>query len=437
MARDDSASLADFDTGIAIAHALADAAIWSGDACAWTGAYAPPTAGAPSIFKSFGGELYDGSAGIARLLARAALLTGDERLKRTALGAMAHAFARSAPVSAAAQEAWSLFAGAAGVALVGFELARNLAAPQLLAPAFAALDRASAAAIDHAATGPFDLLAGTAGVIVAILEAAEHDPKAILLRRAFVLGHALIAAARIDPLGWSWPASPSDGDHLCGLAHGAAGIALAFARLADFAPEDPRWAAAATAARGYERRWFAPDAASWADLRSDGRAAPSDPPAYPHFWCHGSVGIGAERLRALALGGGDAATHAHVHADALAALAGATRTAQSVLAGAAGPGGGYATNASLCHGLSGIVDLLLDADRLDPSPDRLALARRLTAFIRNDAGPARRWRSGVPNGEPTPGLMLGDAGIAWTMLRAALPTDLGSAWDIRLGGQAI
>lgn len=429
MALDDPAAQVDFHTAVEIAQALADGAVWHGDQCAWVGAYAPATLGAPSVFRSFGGELYDGSAGIARFLGRVAALTGDARLRRTAVGGLAHGFARSEGGAG-----WSLFAGGAGVALVGFELAAVLAAPALVAPAFAALDRASAAALDHAATGPFDLLAGTAGVIVAVLAAAAHDPRAVLLRRGLALGHALIAAARVDSLGWSWPANPGDPDHLCGLAHGAAGVALALARLADFMPEDARWAAAAAAARGYERRWFSAEQASWADLRSDGRGPGDSGYAYPHFWCHGSVGIGAERLRALHLGLADPLARA----DAVAALGGATRFAERVLAGAAGPGGGYDGNASVCHGLSGIVDLLMDAQGVDPDPERLALVRRVTAFMRNDAGQGkggRRWRSGVPNGEPTPGLMLGDAGVGWAMLRTAVP-GIGSAWDIGPAAEA-
>jgi lantibiotic modifying enzyme len=213
---------------------------------------------------------------------------------------------------------------------------------------------------------------------------------------------------------------PTDPTPLCGLAHGAAGVALAFEGLAALDP-DPRWAAEADAARLFERLHFDPAQGSWADLRPDCQPEGGGPPFAPHFWCHGSVGVGHDRLAALARRPGCPV----LAADATAALMGARADAERLIAGPAGGGAGYLANGSLCHGLSGSIDLLVGTGE---AADR-ALALRIAAFVRNDAGRPGGWRCGIPSGEPTPALMTGLAGIAWGQLRAARPGEVPAGWD--------
>ena len=411
----------DLETAIEIAHQLADQAVWSGDLCAFHGATAPESIGQPAIYRSFGGDLYEGSAGVARFLGLMARVTGDAGLRRAALGALAHAMARG--------EGWSLFAGRAGAGLVALEVARWLDQPALVPAGLEAIELASEAALDAAEHAPLDLIAGTAGVVHTLAEAIDYDLDGGWCQRAARLGHALIEGARRTETGWSWPMMPAQPDHLCGLGHGAAGIALAFTELSSLMPHEPGWRAAAEQARAFERQWHSPEHGSWADLRSDPSVQPRAGLAYPHFWCHGSVGIGHDRIAATAAGLADTATRA----DAIAALAGARAAAERILSGPAGPGAGFEANGSQCHGVGGMIDLFVEAWQLDPDPTLLTLSRSLTAFMRNDAGQARRWRCGVLGGTTSPGLMLGLAGIGWAHLRAWSPSVVPTAWTPRLG----
>jgi lantibiotic modifying enzyme len=409
-------SQADFDTAVEIANRLADEAVWSGELCAFHGATAPEALAQPAVYRSFGGDLYEGSAGIARFLGWTARFTGDARLRRTACGALAHAFARTT--------GWSLFSGRTGVGLAALELARVLDRPDLVTPALHALELGSDEAVTVGAGGPFDLLGGSAGVIHALIASLEYDLDGGWRERSRLLGRQVMAGARRTERGWSWPMLPSSTDHLCGFGHGAAGIAFALTELAALLPDQPDWLEAAGQARSYERAWFSPSHGSWADLRSDTRG-PEASYSYPHFWCHGSVGIGHDRIAVAATG---LATTLD-RADAVAAVAGARAAAERILAGPAGPGAAFDVNGSQCHGIAGFVDLLVEAWRFDGDPALLRLCRSLTAFMRNDAGPGRHWRCGIPAGGPAPGLMVGVAGIGWAHLRAWNPREIPCAWS--------
>jgi len=408
---------ADYEGAIGLAHRIAEAAAWSGEVCAFHGAAPPARLGLPAIHRSLGGDLYEGSAGIARLLALAAWLTDDTSLRRTARGAIAHAMAVT--------EGWSLFSGRLGVGLAALEVAERLSAPELVPPAVAAIEEASEAAYREAAgSGPYDLLSGLAGVVVGLVAVLPYDLDGGWRARAFELGRVLAAGAIDDGVGWSWPMHPAHPERLCGLAHGAAGVTFALEALGRLAPEEPGWREAAARGRAFERAWYEPVYGSWADLRAEGRADAGL--AYPHMWCHGSVGIAAERIQA-------AGSDLLARADAAGGLAGAVAAAGRILAGPAGPGAGDEANASQCHGLAGMAELFLDAWALDGNPEWLTFARTITAFIRADMARPEGLRCGVPGGGFTPGLMLGAAGAAWAMFRAWNPHRVGSCWRIELG----
>lgn len=392
----------------ALARDLAASAVWADGVCAFHGATAPAELGLPTPFRSFGGDLYEGSAGIARFLGRAADLAGDAELARVARGAIGHALARA--------EGWSLFSGGLGVGLVAIELAEWIAAPDLVPPAVALIERASAAALAEARAGtaPADLLSGLAGVVLGLVAAAPHDPGDWSARAREIAAALAAQAVRTEGGGLAWPLAPGEELHLCGLGHGASGVALAFEALGG-----PDLAPLARAARGFERGWYAPEHGSWADLRGT-------PPSYPHFWCHGSVGVAAERLRA------DPADPL-ARADLAGALAGIRAELGALVAGPRGPAAGDGMNGSQCHGLGGISDLLVDVWLRTRSVDSgaagwLDLARAATAALREDARRPGGWRCGLPGGEATPGLMLGLAGIGWAQLRVAHPETVPSAW---------
>src|SRR5262249_50307580 len=143
--------------------------------------------------------------------------------RRAALGAFRHALGLTAGLAPADRD--GLQAGVAGVALAATRAAGWLSAPELA-------ERGRAVATDAALPdGPRrcpDLLMGSAGAIIGLL--ALDDPR--LADRAVAAGEELLERATVTGHGWSW-ALPGQRHphHLCGLAHGAAGIALALLEL--------------------------------------------------------------------------------------------------------------------------------------------------------------------------------------------------------------
>lgn len=408
---------ADLQCARRIADQLASSGVWSRGVCAFHGAAPPPEPGLPALHRSFGADTYEGSAGVARFLALAARLTDDDDLAHVARGALRHAIAR--------HEGWSLFSGGSGVALVAFEVAAWLDEPALARDAGRIMSDAARAALFVRDTASGDLLSGLAGVIVALttaLQIASGAPDSGHWRTAALdLGAHLLQSAQRRAGGLSWPLRPDGGPHLCGLGHGTSGVALALEALARIDP-DPRWRDAAREARNYERSWYSAEQGSWADLRSE-------IPAYPHMWCHGSVGIAAERLADV-----DTADDLG-HTDLVAGLSGARSAAERLVVTPCGSAAGDELNASQCHGLGGMADLFVSAWAHDGNDAWLALARACTAQMRRDTLRPAEWRCGVIGGHRTPGLMLGLAGIGWAQMRAARPREVPSAWRLGVGAE--
>jgi lantibiotic biosynthesis protein len=399
-----------------LAAILAENAIRHDGMAGWSGATAPAGLGEAASWRVFGGDYYEGSAGVARFLGRVAALDGDGgESSELARDGLAHALRRA--------EGWSLHSGSLGVGLVAREVGALLDDRLLWERGTDTCEAAVDAALTEVEGGPVtsDLLSGLAGALHAAARLALPAPER-WRERALRLGPALAILAGPADGGLAWPMSPNDPQVLCGLAHGAAGVALAFTDLAAIDPDEPRWTALASAARRFERAHFNSMEASWADRRAGSAAsagAQAQPPC-PHFWCHGSVGVAWERLAAHRVW----PECPLIAADLAAGLHGARREAIRVMAGPAGPGANHAANGSQCHGLSGMIDLLVETGE---AHDR-ALAAQVAAFVREDARRPDGWRCGLPSMDSTPGMMLGLAGIGWGQLRAALPDEVPPAW---------
>lgn len=399
----------------ALAEEVADAAIIANGMAGFHGAFALP--GEAPSYQVFGGDYYEGSAGIARMLLWTGQLTDRPKLVRLARQGLKHALAHT--------QGWSLHSGLLGSGLVAVEAGVRLGSPALMRSgseaALNALEAARAEARDG--TAALDHLAGLAGAVHAAsaLARAKVPASRQFSALACELAEYLAAASEPAPVGRAWRMSPHDpGPPLAGLAHGAAGIALAFTSLATIDPgHAQRWLVLAAEARAFERLHVDSHRGSWADLRVQSNG--SSPGSCPHFWCHGSVGIAQERLLAWQAAPADPL----VATDLAIGLAGARAAAAALLAGPVGPGAGEVANGSLCHGVAGFIDLLVATGEAD---DR-ALALRLSAFMDADRQARPYPRSGMPGGWGTPGLMLGTTGIVWGHLRAARPDCVPAGWD--------
>ena len=252
-----------------------------------------------------------------------------------------------------------------------------------------------------------DLLDGWAGHLAAVA-AAELHPADEPTRRtaATALLQRLIPYAGDHPTipdsPVSWPMAGT-GPAVIGLAHGGSGItiALAGARAAGLASADSLDHLIAGTLR-WEDGHFRPEAGGWPDLRSA-----ADVPGLA--WCHGAPGVGiAAACRTLA---------------GVAAGAELTFSRASRMVLAYGrPTGSAPVDGTLCHGLTGLVELhLLGAEawptaRREHLANARLLARHLTRAGRSELG----WVCGVRGGR-TPNVLTGLAGVAYTLARCHDP----------------
>jgi lantibiotic modifying enzyme len=346
--------------------------------------------------------------------------TGAADARRTCLGALRQALSCAEAVPPRSR--LSLYIGWIGVALAAGRAGAVLDEGTLVERAGGLLRRLRRAAGADEAGGEVDLLGGCAGAIVGLLSlrGVLHDPG--LLEWAVRLGEHLLRTAERSDAGYSWrsPRLP-DQRNLAGLSHGTAGIGHALLELS-VAAADTRFRDAAEQAFRYERAWFDPAEENWPDFREQwsgpyrprsgpARRRPEGPLAFSTLWCHGAPGIALSRLNASRLLG-----DATCRAEALAALRTTGSAVERALQSAV-------WNYSLCHGLAGNAEVLMDGHRLlGPAAEgAAALALRVAhAGIERYGAAGRPWPCGTVVGE-TPGLLLGLAGIGYFYLRLQDP----------------
>ena len=388
-------------------------AIWSGKRCNWLGATPldPKSSGFGRTHSALGGDLYSGTSGLAWFLAELDHVVDDPLLRRTALGALRHALAHSR-AHLIPQGRIGLYTGAMGVALVAAHLAVLWESDELWSDSTDLARCALASRAERSA----DLLAGAAGVIIALLALDNAHPDETFVSHAIRLADELIEEALVtdDCSSLSWRSASPRQRPLTGLSHGTAGIGQAL--MAVFAATgDQKYANAAEAGFAYERRWFNSGEQNWLDLRlpvrSAGRSGMRG--TFGVSWCHGAPGIALSRLCAY-----EASRSAVHRAEAESGLQATRRIVESWL-------DAENANYSLCHGLSGNVEVLLyGAETLGGQwAENWELAARVADIgLESYTGKLRRWPCGTPHGGELPSLMLGLAGIGYFYLRLVSPS---------------
>lgn len=243
-----------------------------------------------------------------------------------------------------------------------------------------------------------DLIDGIAGAIVPLLALAKVSGETGYLDSARALGDLLGERAeyRGEIACWSdtrWP------DGMGGFAHGATGIGWALSRLARACGES-RYQALADAAFAFEDSLFDDGEQNWLDLRNFEQARSTA------AWCHGSVGIGL------------------AHADLDPQLRDPATRRLLRRASEATWRMGLGANHGLCHGDLGAWELLDRAIALGEGPHGLDREHLLASILTSieDHGPT----CGVSRDAFVPGLMSGQSGIAYQLLRAHRDSDLPS-----------
>lgn len=390
------------DTAQGIAREIVESAIWMGDRCSWVGAMPEEAAGGQArlTFRALGPDLYGGTAGVGLFLAEVAAATDDDGCRGTARAALRHAHSRIDDLPATTRS--GLYAGRPGVALAFALAARSLDDAEL---------DAAAREIARGVIGPepgaeLDLMAGSAGAIVGLLALSVLLDDERLVSAAALHGDSLLSNARATEAGLCWPSrSLAGAPGLTGFSHGAAGGAVALLELASATGEE-RYRAAADGAFAYERALFDPEARNWPDLRTPASGNGDVRTTFATFWCHGAPGGALARMRAVELGAGE-----DLREEARLGLA---TTEAWVAAGLAS-----AVNYSLCHGLAGNAEILIEGGSLHASGARLGhqvAAAGIDTYSTRDV----RWPSGAYGGA-TPCLFLGLAGVGRFYLRLARP----------------
>jgi lantibiotic modifying enzyme len=287
------------------------------------------------------------------------------------------------------------------------------------------LDRA--AATTSPVLHPLDVMGGNAGAIPPLLELARTPGLERCLDRAIALGEALCRSATRGDGICSWDPEIACGPGmaeapLTGLANGAAGIGLALFEL--FAVTGrPDFLETARGAFAFEDARFDPDRRNWPDWRRRGRSPVGKPALrFALAWSHGAPGIALTRLRAIEL---DSARKDVYLAMARVAI---DSTIAAIDTQLERPG----SDATLCHGLSGLMEVVLVAGQMLGDPEYLRRAGEVGRALIDRHAAAGDWPSGVASGGPNPSLMLGTAGVGYGFLRLHAPEEVASVLLMRL-----
>jgi type 2 lantibiotic biosynthesis protein LanM len=254
-----------------------------------------------------------------------------------------------------------------------------------------------------AASAETELLAGTAGAIIPLLQLAATTSDNQWLDQASTVGDQLIGAACWKGAAAYWPSSRWP-EGLGGLSHGVTGIAWSLARLA-LATREPRFTAIAQAAFAFEDALYDPDAGGWIDLRQT-------PPQVVTAWCNGAVGVG--------LAAADLSERGWpVQPGLIARAADTTRR------------DGLGWSHTLCHGSLGnweLIDIAQATGHTRNSLDRLSLTAQIVTSIEQH-GPVTEYDSKTL----VPGMLTGTSGIAYQLLRLHPDCDLPSVLTLHDG----
>jgi class II lanthipeptide synthase len=384
-----------------IADTLAETAIRAGERCTWLSAGVDLSSGSRRVVhRTADPSVYQGDSGIAWALVHAGAALG-----RADLQELARAGAFGALGRADLETSRGLHDGASGVAIATFQVGVALGDEELMARALDLLAEATSEPLPLQ-----DIVSGNAGAIAALMAAYDETRDPRLLQRAMDLGQALLDTAERRPWGWAWRTGPPDEPGLCGLAHGAGGIAWALGEL-DARAEGTVFGRAIREALRYERSWFDRQRSNWPDLRA-GTRLPNGERPYPTWWCHGAVGAGLVRLRLHDLGRDEPILLAEAGAALQSGFADATASIDD--------GRLLHYGLTVCHGLGGAIELLLTVRDVLDEREHVATARwlldRAVAVL---GGAVERWPDGIGASAASPSLMTGMAGTLVVLLRAA------------------
>jgi lantibiotic biosynthesis protein len=403
----------------AIAAHLARTAIWDGERCNWLGSAVDVLNGSMQLVeRTPGGDVYNGTAGIALFLALMQEHHPDPLVGKALLGAVHHLL--SLEPAAIGPVNYGYFTGRLGIASTLIGVGEQQQRPDWQERGWALVKELCEQPIQ---AFEVDVLSGVAGAIPTLLKLYARRAEPVILDALTLCGNFLLARAHKSESAWCWTAVDSQ-PPLTGYSHGAAGIALALLELYAVTA-NPAYFTGAMMGFNFERLHYNQQVQNWPDLRSTAAPAPGAAPVpatpltYGEAWCHGAPGIALSRLRAWQLTGDPT-----FRQEAEAALATTWRHIYSM-----GSTANATPNFSLCHGLAGNADIMLEGSKVLQNPQYAEIARQVGNLgIERYHQYGLSWPSGVsdPSGTTaglgeTPNLLLGVAGTGYFYLRLAFP----------------
>ena len=422
------------ETAFSIGAQLCRDALWDGRRCTWLGPSSELVDGEWKVIpRTYGPEVYHGTAGNVLFLSRLYRLTDEPLLRAVAQGAARQALSRLEAVEPAMRVGF--YTGWAGIAYACMELGEATEDERWITEGRKIFHAMGEESLEDQA---IDVVAGLAGAIGALLSVHQRPARdgERLLDLAVRLGEVLLNKAVQRDRGWSWDGMAGMAqEHLNGFSHGVAGIAWSLLELYR-ATADDRFKEAALEGFRYERSWYSPQHENWPDLRDpETMQAPVNPNAdgftltYPLLWCHGAPGIGLSRLRACEILGDEILGDGILRAEAEAALRSTTR---DLLSPNSGTG-----NYSLCHGLAGNAELLIYASQILNQPSLRQAAEQIGwQGIASHERPGVPWTSGMLEAKEAPNLMLGKTGTGYFYLRLYDPEAVPSLLILPQDGEA-
>ena len=355
-------------------------------------------------------ELYSGSAGIALFLIELYRLTGDTRYEKAAIGAWLRSVEYMKTNEFPATPI-SFYAGQLGLIYVGYKcLEYSIAYTDRITDGLKWLipNLEAGLNVKHS----LDVVGGNAGAIAPLLYIARKY-NVELCRKV-----ALSCAQEIVDLGiWKddicyWQPQKVHGVELelpplTGYSHGASGLAVGLLE-AYRETEDSTFLKYARGAFAFEEALFCEEEGNWIDTR------------YPQYkrngkiggtcraaWCHGAPGIALAHMRASSI---DVNRHEYHESRAQIAI---DTTKKKLAEKLESP----AKDATLCHGVLGLTDVMLTYGKYVNNPDLIDLAKAETIkYIDLFPNPVTM-PSGLSAGGYSPCLMVGLAGVGLHCLR--------------------
>lgn len=336
-------------------------------------------------------SMYEGAAGTAITIAEAARLTGHAPWRDAAVAVFEHLRDGGTPASAA--RGGGMARGLGGLLYSMTRVAVATGDESLLdASVRTAVQYAPRLAVDD---GPDEVLSGRAGLLLALLALNRQVPTPALRDAMDLAALRLIERAVVDERGASWPLG-ADGITLTQVSHGSAGVAMALARWATVSGSD-KAAELARAGIDFDDCFWDSEERGWLDLRIAGKGGPRT----TWSWCNGRSGALLARLVVAEQLGGN-------FDQGLVRLA--LRAPESDVLVAASPG--------LCCGSAGAFDALLTIRGHQLAPDVPMVDSLIKTILATT--PASHYSV------QTASLLVGCAGLAFALLRAARPNEVHS-----------